>query len=301
MLSRSVEGPRIGSTRKGPGCTPQRDKVEPKVAGAFARWNRVAKSNSPPMPMVLLMTKRPMLVAPLLTCSCSASLTTVGTSARLLKKLCTPARSSAGKAPVAIRHRQKEVLIETRIEPVGETVRRAPTDHRCTSAVHRPIVTRYGARVRCDRAAGFASLPLGIQLRGTLDGQRIVCRRRLGGQRAHRERLRRAAAEHRHDQRHHDRCFSSCWLSQRPSSMCQHVRDLLALAEIAQVAAVIVNHDAGTQRGLQPRQFGLVENQVVAVGLRVVVRIVAQRVADDVQVTVRPAATPAWRPCAAAE
>ena len=38
---------------------------------------------------------------------------------------------------------------------------------------------------------------------------------------------------------------------------------------------------------LQPRQFLAVENQIVAVGLHVVVGIVAQRIADDAQPVVR--------------
>ena len=49
------------------------------------------------------------------------------------------------------------------------------------------------------------------------------------------------------------------------------------------MAAVIVNRNLAAHRVLQPFQFRLIEYQIVAVGLRVVVRIVAQRITDQIE------------------
>ena len=91
-----------------------------------ARLNFAAVSNRPPMPMVLLMTNRPRLRSADLTRHCRASLTMLSTSERLPKKLCTPGADRRGKAAIVVRHRQKDRLIEARIEPIGEAVEALP-------------------------------------------------------------------------------------------------------------------------------------------------------------------------------
>src|SRR4029077_10381509 len=57
----------------------------------------------------------------------------------------------------------------------------------------------------------------------------------------------------------------------------------LPLAEIAEVTAVRVDHDSGTQAGAQPLELTLIQDEIVGVGLRVVIRIGLQRGADQVQ------------------
>ena len=54
-----------------------------------------------------------------------------------------------------------------------------------------------------------------------------------------------------------------------PRQHIQHVRDLAAVAQVSEVPAMVVNRYPGTQRGIQPRQLALIEDQVVAVRLRV--------------------------------
>src|ERR1700733_14555410 len=49
------------------------------------------------------------------------------------------------------------------------------------------------------------------------------------------------------------------------------------------MAAMVVDDDSGAQRILQPIEFPFIENQIVAVGLRVVVAVGAQSIGDDVE------------------
>ena len=63
----------------------------------------------------------------------------------------------------------------------------------------------------------------------------------------------------------------------------EHVGDLAALADIAEVPTVVVDRDALAERRFQPRKLRRVQNEIIAIGLRIVVRIAAQRVADDVE------------------
>jgi hypothetical protein len=55
---------------------------------------------------------------------------------------------------------------------------------------------------------------------------------------------------------------------------------------IAQVPAVIVDRNSVAKRRLQPRQLRLIQNHIVAIGLRIIVRIAVQRRAYDVQAIV---------------
>src|SRR6202035_2274650 len=68
-----------------------------------------------------------------------------------------------------------------------------------------------------------------------------------------------------------------------PRKHVEHVGNLLALTHIAQMTAVIVDGDSRPHGSFQPGELRFVENQVVAVGLRVVVRIAAQRLGDDIE------------------
>ena len=51
--------------------------------------------------------------------------------------------------------------------------------------------------------------------------------------------------------------------------------------------AVIVDGNARTERLLEPGELGLVEDQIVAIGLRVVIRVASQRLPDDVEPILR--------------
>ena len=73
---------------------------------------------------------------------------------------------------------------------------------------------------------------------------------------------------------------------QTPPFRAEHVGSLLPIPQVAEMSAPIVDHDSRTQGILQPCELARVENQIIAVGLRVVVGILAQGGTDDVEAAV---------------
>src|ERR1700732_1629415 len=63
----------------------------------------------------------------------------------------------------------------------------------------------------------------------------------------------------------------------------QHIRHLLTFPYFTEMAAMVVDDDSRAERILQPREFTFIENQVIAVGLRIVVAVGAQNIRDDVE------------------
>src|SRR5208283_4993320 len=79
------------------------------------------------------------------------------------------------------------------------------------------------------------------------------------------------------------------WRTRLPAA-CQHVEHvghLLSIAQVAEMPAMIIDRNSRAQGALQPGELLLVENEIIAVGLRVVVRVVAQRGADEVETVFR--------------
>src|SRR6185436_7477412 len=94
--SRTLLGPKSGSTRYGPEPTPQRPNVCPKSSLCFSSPISLATSFMPPTPSTELNAKRTQSVQPSTNFPCSMLFTPMKTSSMLAKKLRTQVRTGSG-------------------------------------------------------------------------------------------------------------------------------------------------------------------------------------------------------------
>src|SRR3979490_1148506 len=86
--------------------------------------------------------------------------------------------------------------------------------------------------------------------------------------------------------RNKTRRASFCRHRPTPAKHLQHVRYLLPLTDVAKVAAMVIDGDSWAESFLEPCQFLLIQYDIVTVGLGVIIRVVAQGVAEDVEAVV---------------
>ena len=124
-----------------------------KPVGAPGSLSFAATSSRPPMPTVLLITNRPRLRTPSFEPPLQGVVDDAVDFRQIAEEIVHPGANRRGHAAIHVRHRQKDRLVEARIEPVGEPVQPLPRDRRSSWTAHPPASAAAPRRLALGRSA----------------------------------------------------------------------------------------------------------------------------------------------------